>query len=1374
MCIRDRYQRRVRGFAHTTMAALAWLCLTLVALVAGHNSPEGAHAGEANLWEGDGGDAGFELGAGDGVRAGPDMDLVQGVVDDTKERILLKKEGENALKQANAEISSTLSQATEDLAAEPRSQAETQAIMNQKGARVARQAALSAHSTEPDLTASEGKDFTWGVDAASEYMKDEATAARMAKRDPYDDLSSLEKEVADDENQEQTADARAASKIADQIRQRQAEAKMQQQDDEKIKDMEKEAARQQVKERQAESSAEDALAKMTDKLDGITRQASHTESPNVRKAADDAEEALKMLRQQSEARTDDAQNVAKDARSKALEADARQQLEENKASEARLAMESQEMEAEMEAVGANSRASLETVAHLAGLAQNAVDTITPKVPSAAQARQQANSTGLEDVQRLQAAETKREVDSAIQEKWDKMEKEMAKYKKAFMQQTTPANQSPSPNSAPPERARSTTDPNMVGLQNKLARMEGQLKVVREEERSNRGSSAQTAELLAQERALVQQEMTTQKKIAAEPTTATASTAQQESPPQQQQQPPPARATTAATPADLEAQAALVKRVDALENALLAVKSLHESSNSHAAVDARNRAMEAHLQLLEREIEDVKAQKSAAAVQQAALSTDMPELARMRQELQKDARVEQTLTQGAAVAEKHEYSSMAIAKKKAVLLRIKTQLEAKLERLARAKEMNAQKVQSRMEGSKARRNLEFEKKVARATDLNSEAERAERLAIEQAEEALQRKQAMAKEKAEEDEQLLQQQQSEKRTDLIKAKMERESAKAMEVKRLQMLKAAEAKVMAKIAGLSKQRSSKKAQAAKLGEELANEKQAEAQAEAKEEAAAAKKAEALHAAKEAAAEQHDVAAKLQGEVFKDGELQATAETEKQQAEELKDEIGSAKKKLEVKKVLEGKLDTVKMSLQKATLDQQQKQAENEQEVAEEELQRKEKDAALANTKAVVDEVAKKLKREKHELKEQAQEASKEQEKATDDLRRNLDRAVTKRKEELKDQRASEEAVVQGLRARLRNAQADKRSEEMAISAALARQSKEDAEERDEELAAAQKRQADQEYANKEKAKEENGKAASIEEKAARLLKASQRTSSAAVAHARKEAHLKIHAAKLRTEDRAHRARQHYASQVALAQEQEHGKKEEAMRAKRAAVMAEKTAMAGAEKNTQKAMEAIAKRAADDERNAFIDAQKSKHSELAQAVALQRDAKQKLAAARKSLSKAQAEASGARKRAKLAQSSAKSQIKRNRKLVKEGTDQLNALTSQRRALASELAHERQSLEAEKTKRDSASTKSQELEARFNALDAKNKNLHKQLTAGSGVNSEHTHQLEQVRDAIEALRGKIMETKSTLRRVERRKARQVLDAAKACLLYTSPSPRDS
>jgi len=113
------------------------------------------------------------------------------------------------------------------------------------------------------------------------------------------------------------------------------------------------------------------------------------------------------------------------------------------------------------------------------------------------------------------------------------------------------------------------------------------------------------------------------------------------------------------------QEALVKRVDSLEKALLAVKNLHQMGTRQNAQHARNRALAARIGLLEKELQDVKAQKEATSIEAVSSNTaEASELAKMKQALKKDAAIEQNAVQGAAAVEKAEYSSLTLAKKKA--------------------------------------------------------------------------------------------------------------------------------------------------------------------------------------------------------------------------------------------------------------------------------------------------------------------------------------------------------------------------------------------------------------------------------------------------------------------------------------------------------------------------------------------------------------------------------------------------------------------------------------------------------------------------------------------------------------------------------------
>ena len=65
----------------------------------------------------------------------------------------------------------------------------------------------------------------------------------------------------------------------------------------------------------------------------------------------------------------------------------------------------------------------------------------------------------------------------------------------------------------------------------------------------------------------------------------------------------------------------------------------------------------------------------------------------------------------------------MAKKKAVLLRTRASLEAKLERLTRAHQLEQSKEQTQLEGQKAKLKLDFEKQLAETAEMHSEAEQA---------------------------------------------------------------------------------------------------------------------------------------------------------------------------------------------------------------------------------------------------------------------------------------------------------------------------------------------------------------------------------------------------------------------------------------------------------------------------------------------------------------------------------------------------------------------------------------------------------------------------------------------------------------------------
>ena len=72
---------------------------------------------------------------------------------------------------------------------------------------------------------------------------------------------------------------------------------------------------------------------------------------------------------------------------------------------------------------------------------------------------------------------------------------------------------------------------------------------------------------------------------------------------------------------------------------------------------------------------------------------------------------------------HQVSSLTLAKKKAVLLRTRASLEAKLERLTRAHQLEHSKEQTQLEGQKAKLKLDFEKQLAETAEMHSEAEQA---------------------------------------------------------------------------------------------------------------------------------------------------------------------------------------------------------------------------------------------------------------------------------------------------------------------------------------------------------------------------------------------------------------------------------------------------------------------------------------------------------------------------------------------------------------------------------------------------------------------------------------------------------------------------
>merc|ERR1712054_653372 len=106
----------------------------------------------------------------------------------------------------------------------------------------------------------------------------------------------------------------------------------------------------------------------------------------------------------------------------------------------------------------------------------------------------------------------------------------------------------------------------------------------------------------------------------------------------------------------------------------------------------------------------------------------------------------------------------------------------------------------------------------------------------------------------------------------------------------------------------------------------------------------------------------------------------------------------------------------------------------------------------------------------------------------------------------------------------------------------------------------------------------------------------------------------------------------------------------------------------DTQRAEAQIAKRAADDEKNAFIEAQKDKNSDLGQAVEQQKDAEKKAAAALDSLAKAKTEYESSKTRTANENGIVAAELKKQRALLKQNSERHKALEAKLKQVNSEL----------------------------------------------------------------------------------------------------------
>jgi hypothetical protein len=1081
---------------------------------------------------------------------------------------------------------------------------------------------------------------------------------------------------------------------------------------------------------QDEQKMEEELAAMASEKPGAERHAQQD--------AEDADEAMREAEENSRARIEAAkQEGSSDLMSQQLESAAAKQEQANKAAAVMLDAEVSAQDAQMQLAGSESKDSLLAMANVAGIAQNAEDRLVSSGGA-------VTSSGV-DVKALEhqaAADAAKKVKDGVQGDMAKMMAEMAEYKKEMAQVQKSTGIAPVQDTAA-----------LAGLRNKMAQMEGEVKVVREEEKSSRGNAAQTAQLLAKERQLVQEESAAKTQIAAAQATAAAASATN--------QQPPVAAGAAVVGMSPAVQTALVKRVGSLEKALLAIKNLNTVGANQAA-GAENEALQARIQLLERKIQDMSSQKQTESFDGAVADDTGSEIAKLRSELTSDAKITQQATQGAAAAEKAQYSSLTLAKKKAVMLRTRQQLEAKLERLNRQQEMTKAKVSNRLEANKAKQQLQFERKAAELSELNDEAQRAEQLSIERAEEQMERKQDADKQKADADEEELREEMATAKAQLMKADMKAQSAAKMKEKQKEMVAKAEADLSSQMGGMKQKLKADRAEQQKLQGAVKAADSQEKDAEAKEEAAAANDAEAEHSVRAAEEEQKQISAKLRAGLFKENQIAALAETEKQKAAEIKSEIAAAKKQLAAKEELEAKLESTQTNLAQK-MRQQQQEADALQDLkAKDEMHEKVKQDELKDMKAVIDDTkAKQLELNKAAASQQKQ-IEKEQDVETARLKRGLDEELSKLKEELNDQRSSNDVRTKQLQDRLREIQKDAQASQVAQSTAMASVSEADIKETEQEVADAQKIQDAKAAAMREKVKLEEQKSAGVTGKAEQLLRQGKATARAALEDAQAAAKTAVHETKLENADKIHKAEQYYAQQVATLQEREHSAKEQDATQKHAAAQAAHEADASAQTNTQKVLAQIAQRSKDDIKNAFIQAHKDKHSALAEAVAKQQDSEEKLKAATESLDKAIAESEDARSRARHKSQTASAAIDRHTELSSTATSDLGGLKKQAHEVELELSHVEKELAEQQDKAKAAASEKTDVAAKLEAAEVENHKLHADVRSASDKKREIEEQRDELVIAVDHLRATIAEKKTALRAVQKRKAEEVMAAAKA------------
>jgi hypothetical protein len=616
-------------------------------------------------------------------------------------------------------------------------------------------------------------------------------------------------------------------------------------------------------------------------------------------------------------------------------------------------------------------------------------------------------------------------------------------------------------------------------------MEGQVTVVREEEQANQGNAAETSKLFQKERQLVEQERVAKDQMQAAEATAKVNAAPKQPPVQQA--------------SNTEVQTALAHRVDAMEKALLAVKTLHEQSSSKEAANARTKALEAKLELMQKEIEDVKAEKSAATASVAAASAGQSELEQMKKELQHDAKVEQSMVTSSAASTQLSVNQLILAKQKALLIRTRAALEAKLERLTRVQQLEQSKEETRLEGERAKLKLNFEKKLAETAELHSEAEQAEQLAVERNEQQMERKEQMDSEQSSSKEEELRESESQQKAELAKAALEIKAEKAMQGKQSELTNTAKSALAGKISKLKAQEAAIAATDAKMKDQIEELEKETAAAEHKEQVASASAAEKKQLADMEGDKQQDAASKLRAGLFKQKEEAAIVESEKTKAKELKDEISDTKKKLLLKDETSRKLEEINHKMlgaqQKERIDEVQ-QADIK---ARHDLQEKATADSIKDMKKMVEQLEANKAGIEKKMDNDKKEASKEQDDETAKLKREMDEQTVRIKAELEDQRSSNQQRATELQQQVRNAQRDEQRAQVSQSTALAQLAKADAREGDEELEAAQKAERAKAAAMRAKIQAERAKAKTVVEKAQNLLDAGKSSAKSAVNTAR-----------------------------------------------------------------------------------------------------------------------------------------------------------------------------------------------------------------------------------------------------------------------------------